>query len=92
MQAAAKSLLEQIQILSSPPTNARNFMVLDVYGRGTMVPPGEASKQTVFNDLRDFHIGVKSQAKLDVSYVDIVTLWNGVLGPNPGFSAFGYTF
>lgn len=89
MQAAAQVLLEQIKILSSPPTNARNFMVLDVYGRGTTAPSGEAFKQTIYSGLSDFHTTTNS-TKLNVSYVDFATIWDGVLGPDPGFAAFGY--
>lgn len=89
MQAAAQVLLEQIKILSSPPTNARSFMVLDVYGRGTTAPSGEAFKQTIFSGLSDFHTATNS-TKLNVSYVDFATIWDGVLGPDPGFAAFGY--
>ncbi|KAF9461881.1 carbohydrate esterase family 16 protein [Collybia nuda] len=94
MQAAAETLLEQIRTLASPPTNARNFMVLDVYGRGTVAPSGEAFKQTVFNGLRDFHVQANTSIpipKLNFAYVDFATIWEGVLGPKPGFAAFGYT-
>jgi hypothetical protein len=91
MQAAAQVLLAQVKILSSPPTNARNFLVLDVYGRGTTAPIGEAFKQTIFSGLHDFNLRKNSTAKINVSYVDFSTLWNGVLGPKPGFAAFGYT-
>jgi hypothetical protein len=90
MQAAARQLLHQIQILSDPPTNARNFLVLDVYGRGTTTSSGEAYKQTVFSGLHEFHARTNG-TELNVSYVDFATIWNGVLGPSPGFAAFGYT-
>ncbi|KAG6844804.1 hypothetical protein H0H87_003630 [Tephrocybe sp. NHM501043] len=89
MQEAAQALLNQIELLANPPTNARNFMVLDVYGRGTTVPSGEAFKQTVYNGLNNFHTR-KSGTRLNVSYINFSTIWNGVLGPNPGFAAFGY--
>lgn len=92
MQAAADALLKQMQKLASPPTNARNFMVLDVYGRGIKAPSGEAFKQTVFNGLHEFHTPANlTIPKLNVAYVDFATLWAGVLGQNPGFAAFGYT-
>jgi len=90
MQAAAHALLNQIELLASPPTNARSFMVLDVYGRGTTAPSGEAYKQTVFSGLSNFHTRT-NDTRLNVSYVDFSTIWNGVLGPDPGFKAFGYT-
>lgn len=88
MQDAANSLLNQIQILASPPTNASSFMVLDVYGRGTTAPSGETFKQTVFSGLSSFR--TTDGNKLAISYVDFSTIWNGVVGPDPGFQAFGY--
>ncbi|KAK0461141.1 carbohydrate esterase family 16 protein [Desarmillaria tabescens] len=88
MQEAAQVLLDQIKILSSAPTNGRSFMVLDVYGRGTHTPSGEAFKQTIYNGLSDFHIG---SDKLNVAYVDFSRIWDGVLGTTPGYEAFGYT-
>ncbi|KAF9444267.1 carbohydrate esterase family 16 protein [Macrolepiota fuliginosa MF-IS2] len=94
---AAQVLLDQIEILASPPTNARNFMVLDVYGRGTTAPSGEAFKQSIFTGLSRFHedgvqVGDASGAvKLNVSYINFANIWNGVLGSSPGFEAFGYT-
>lgn len=90
MQAAAQALLHQIEVLSSPPTNGRSFMVLDIYGRGTTTPPGEGFKKTIFDGLHHFHTRTNG-TQLDVSYVDFSTIWNGVLGPRPGYSAFGFT-
>jgi len=92
MQAAAQDLLGQIELLASPPTNARNFLVLDVYGRGTTAPSGEAYKQTVYAGLSNFHDRVLGLggSKLNFAYIDFSTIWNGVLGPDPGFQAFGY--
>ncbi|CAA7263438.1 unnamed protein product [Cyclocybe aegerita] len=99
MPAAAQTLLDQIAILASPPTNARNIMVLDVYGRGTVAPQGESFKQTVFHGLETLHLGTFNSSttqqhgripKLNVAYVDFSTIWEGVLG-SPGYEAFGYT-
>jgi len=94
---AAQTLLDQIQILASPPTNARNFMVLDVYGRGTTAPSGEAFKQTIYTGLSTFHqTGLQTNGSIDpvrlnISYIDFANIWDGVLGANPGYQAFGYT-
>ncbi|KAG6836178.1 hypothetical protein H0H93_010583, partial [Arthromyces matolae] len=90
MQAAAQALLGQIQLLASPPTNARNFMVLDVYGRGVHTPSGEAFKQTIYTGLSNFHAG-NNGTRLNVSYINFSTIWDGVLGSDPGYAAFGYT-
>lgn len=89
MPAAAQALLNQIELLASPPTNARSFLVLDDYGRGITAPSGEAYKQTVFSGLNELHTRTNG-TRLDVSYVDFYTIWNGVLGTDPGFAAFGY--
>jgi hypothetical protein len=97
MPQAAETLLNQIEILASPPTNARNFMVLDVYGRGTTAPSGEAYKQTIFTGLSKFHesgVDVKISSepvKLNISFINFAIIWNGVLGTSPGYKAFGYT-
>ncbi|KNZ74744.1 hypothetical protein J132_06285 [Termitomyces sp. J132] len=89
LASLTQALLGQIELLASPPTNARNFMVLDVYGRGVHTPSGEAFKQTVYNGLHDFHTR-ENGTQLNVSYVDFSTIWDGVLGPDPGYGAFGY--
>ncbi|KAJ3565342.1 hypothetical protein NP233_g7689 [Leucocoprinus birnbaumii] len=97
MPQAAQTLLDQIQILASPPTNARNFMVLDVYGRGTTAPSGEAFKQTIYTGLSDYHTtgiqvnGTKTPVKVNISYINFANIWDGVLGDDPGYKAFGFT-
>jgi hypothetical protein len=45
---AAQVIINQIKILSSPPTNGRNFLVTDVYGRGVHTPDGDAYVQRFF--------------------------------------------
>jgi|ERR1700676_3880806 hypothetical protein len=42
---AAQALIDQIRILSSPPTNGRSFLVTDVYGRGAHTAAGDAYVQ-----------------------------------------------
>ncbi|KAF7773137.1 hypothetical protein Agabi119p4_5304 [Agaricus bisporus var. burnettii] len=95
---AAQVLLDQIKILASPPTNARKFMVLDVYGRGITIPSGEAYKQIIYSGLSSFRVnGIQiddqhdqRNVTLDISYINFANIWEGVLGPNPGFEKFGY--
>ncbi|KAL1739257.1 hypothetical protein HDZ31DRAFT_49672 [Schizophyllum fasciatum] len=89
MQEAAGVLLEQISILASKPTSARNFLVADVYGRGVHTASGEAYKQTVYDGLAKMH----QDEGTAVAYVDFSAIWDGecVLGSNPGYAAFGYT-
>ncbi|KAJ7892694.1 carbohydrate esterase family 16 protein, partial [Mycena leptocephala] len=82
---AAASLLGQIKQLAAAPTNAKNFVVLDDYGRGSHAATGDAWKQTVFNGLST----LRAQG-LNVAYVDFAPLWDAVLGTSPGFAAFGY--
>ncbi|KAL4072314.1 carbohydrate esterase family 16 protein [Scleroderma citrinum] len=84
---AAEDLLDQITLLSQPPTNARNFLVTDVYGRGEHNEWGEAWVQTIFDGLAELH---RSLPLLNVAFANFATIWDGVLGPDPGYKAFGY--
>ncbi|KAF9034450.1 carbohydrate esterase family 16 protein [Hymenopellis radicata] len=87
MQNASHVVLDQIEILSNPPTNGRSFLVLDVYGRGTHTASGEAWKQTIYDGLADFHLGPK---QLNVAYVDFSTIWDAVFDEVMGYVPFGY--
>ncbi|KAJ7183814.1 carbohydrate esterase family 16 protein [Mycena filopes] len=82
---AAAELLTQIKQLAAPPTNAKNIVVLDDYGRGTHSATGDAFKQAVFAGLTP----LRAQG-LNVGFVDFAPLWDAVLGTSPGFAAFGY--
>ena len=86
---AAQTIIEQINILSSPPTNGRDFLVTDVYGRGTHTVAGDAYVQSIFDGLRDLHY--KDPVQLNVAFANFARIWDGVLGPDPGYEAFGYT-
>ncbi|KAI0703893.1 hypothetical protein C8T65DRAFT_654550 [Cerioporus squamosus] len=97
LQAAAQVILSQIRILASEPTNARSFLLADVYGLGTHTHAGDAFVQTIYSGLYDFHRGVNSTGhgaregpKLNVAFVQFSRIWDGVLGPDPGYEAFGY--
>ncbi|EGN93505.1 carbohydrate esterase family 16 protein [Serpula lacrymans var. lacrymans S7.3] len=85
---AAHDLLNQMQILSSSPTNARNFLVTDVYGRGTTNADGQAWLQSIFDGLTAFH---SATPPLNVAFANFARIWDGVLGSDPGYQAFGYT-
>ncbi|KAH7921926.1 carbohydrate esterase family 16 protein [Leucogyrophana mollusca] len=85
---AAQDLLGQMKLLASPPTNARNFLVTDVYGRGTTDASGQAWLQSIFDGLTTFHTG---SPPLNVAFANYARIWDGVLGPDPGYQAFGYT-
>ena len=105
MQEAANVLLDQLHILASAPTSARNFLVADVYGRGIHTASGEAFKQTIYDGLAAMH----GDNGTSVAYVDFSAIWDGewliadddceisihlfvgVLGSDPGYAAFGYT-
>ncbi|KAF8548676.1 hypothetical protein OG21DRAFT_1470985 [Imleria badia] len=84
---AAKDLLNQMTLLSNPPTSARNFLVTDVYGLGTQDDRGQAWLQSIFNGLSTFHT---QYPPLNVAFANFATIWGGVLGSNPGYEAFGY--
>ncbi|KAH0831402.1 carbohydrate esterase family 16 protein [Lanmaoa asiatica] len=51
---AAQDLLGQISLLSNSPTNAKNFLVTDVYGRGTQDDWGQAWIQSIYDGLAKF--------------------------------------
>ncbi|KAH0825876.1 hypothetical protein J3R83DRAFT_7746 [Lanmaoa asiatica] len=86
---AAQDLLGKISPLSnSPGTNAKNFLVTDVYGRGTQDDWGQAWIQSIYDGLGKFRA---QSPPLNVVFVNFATIWDGVLGPDPGYRAFGYT-
>ncbi|CAE6509432.1 unnamed protein product [Rhizoctonia solani] len=85
---AAQVILDKIQLLSGPPTNARSFLVTDSYGYGSHEAPGEAFKKKVFNGIAEMQSRVPS---LRFGFVDFAYLWDAVRGPTPGYAAFGYT-
>lgn len=148
MPLAAQRLLEQLEILISPPTTARNVMVLSVYGRGETSPQGEKFKQIIFDALSNYRSSTNERdqgntsgtsygrgetsshdeefkhilyrlskrhsstsernqvnlcrsrtvrsvtgrlPRLNFAFVDFSRIWNGVLGGDPGFRAFGYS-
>lgn len=74
-------------LLSQPPTNARNFLVTDVYGRGTQDTWGQDWLQSIFDGLIAFHA---QNPPLNVAFANFATIWDGVLGSDPGYRAFGY--
>lgn len=74
-------------VLSSSPTFAKNFLVVDNYGRGKTTAAGEAYKQEVFSGLN----ALRSSYGVNVAFVDFANVWKGVLGSSPGYKAFGYT-
>jgi hypothetical protein len=93
-QSRGESLVVAAQIatynilrLSSSPTFAKNFLVVDNYGRGSHSTIGEDYKEELFSGLEV----VRRVAKANVGFVDLSTLWDGVLGSTPGYEAFGYT-
>jgi hypothetical protein len=88
MPEAAQSLLSEIQVLASPPTNARSFLVADNYGRGTDATDGDTYKLQIYNGLDAFHYG---PPYLNFAFVDFAPIWTGVLGSIPGYQAFRYT-
>jgi phospholipase/lecithinase/hemolysin len=88
LPVAAQTIIDQITLLTKSPTNARHFLVLDDYGRGSSSTAGDAFKQKYFTGLQTLS---KTISGFKVAFVDLKTIWNGVLGSSPGFAAFGYT-
>lgn len=85
---AAQTIIEQITLLTRQPTNARHFLVIEDYSRGSPTTAGEAFKQQYFSGLNTL---VQTIPGFRVAFVDLKTIWEGVLGQDPGFQAFGYT-
>ncbi|KAG1728810.1 hypothetical protein EDB19DRAFT_2042499 [Suillus lakei] len=67
---------------------ARTFLITDAYGRGVPNSWGEAWLQSIFDGLVAFR---SQDPPLNVAFANFATIWDGVLGPDPGYKAFGYT-
>lgn len=65
--------------LNSNPTFAKNFLIVDNYGRGTQSAEGEAYKEALFSALYAL-----SKEGLNIGFVDFKTVWDGVLNGSPG--------
>ncbi|EMD36670.1 carbohydrate esterase family 16 protein [Gelatoporia subvermispora B] len=91
MPQAAQVILNQIQILAAPPTNARAFLITDVYGRGAHSAWGEAYKQSIYSGLAQYHDGTNISAPINWAFANFAHIWDGVLDGPPGYRAFGYT-
>jgi phospholipase/lecithinase/hemolysin len=89
MPEAAQVVLDQIERLMAPPTNAESFLVADCYGRGTHNATGDAYKQAIFDGLHQYR--KDHPFKFRYAFVDFARLWDAVLGTiPPGYAAFGY--
>lgn len=82
----AQNIAFTILRLSSSPAFGKNFLVIDNHGRGTETEAGAAFKAELFASL-----GSLQSSGLNVGFIDLSTVWKGILGPNPGYEAFGYT-
>ena len=63
---AAQVIYDKIKLLSSPPTNARSFLITDSYGMGRSDAQGDAYKKKVFNGLASLRA---ANPKLKFGYV-----------------------
>ena len=96
LQAAARVILAQIRTLASAPTHARAFLIVDDYGLGTHTPAGDAFVQTIFSGLHNLRRTSVSNGTdipgppLAIAFAQLSRIWDGVLGPDPGYAAFGY--
>lgn len=89
MPQAAQTVLDQIARLMAPPTNAESFLITDAYGRGKVADIGEEYKELVYAGLAQ--IRKDHHSKFRYAFVDFKYIWDGVLGTDPGYAAFGYT-
>lgn len=84
---AVQNIVFTMLRLSSSPVFGKNFLIIDNHGRGTETEAGAAFKSELFQALGGMH----ADLQLNIGFVDLSTVWNGVLGSNPGYEAFGYT-
>ena len=67
-----------------------------MYGRGTHTAEGDAFAQTIFSGLGALREGKNSTGgggegpRLNVAFAAFSRIWDGVLGPDPGYEAFGF--
>ncbi|GAW08787.1 carbohydrate esterase family 16 protein [Lentinula edodes] len=85
----ASDIIYSILELSSNPVFAKNFLIVDNYGRGTESDAGDAYKTSLFTQL--YEISNDLDYDFSFAFVDFKTLWDGVLNGSPGYEAFGYT-
>ncbi|KAG8705279.1 hypothetical protein FRC09_003050, partial [Ceratobasidium sp. 395] len=86
MLEAAEALLGQIKTLSQAPTNARYFLVIDDYGRGTHTASGLAFKTRVFNGLSAIH---ESNARFGFAYVGELSTFKTIVSFGDAFTSNG---
>lgn len=87
--------MAQIELLASPPTNARSFLITDVYGRGKKDAKGQAYKLQIFQALGQIYSHASRKfagwGGFRFGYVDFEPLWEAILNVTaPGYPAFGY--
>jgi len=88
---AAQTVLSLIDVLTSSPTNARSFLVLDNYGLGTQSDDGDAYKQSIFSGLNNRRTSTMSPP-FRVGFIDFAPMWSAIVdNQSPGYQAFGYT-
>ncbi|KAJ3739788.1 carbohydrate esterase family 16 protein [Lentinula detonsa] len=85
----ASDIIYSILELNSNPVFAKNFLIVDNYGRGTESDAGDAYKASLFSQL--YEVSNDLDYDLSFAFVDFKTLWDGVLNGSPGYEAFGYT-
>ncbi|KAJ3855342.1 hypothetical protein EV368DRAFT_79752 [Lentinula lateritia] len=85
----ASDIIYSILELNSNPVFAKNFLIVDNYGRGTESDAGDAYKTSLFTQL--YEVSNDLDYDLSFAFVDFKTLWDGVLNGSPGYAAFGYT-
>ena len=85
LTSVAGSVLYRLMQLNSAPAFARNFLIVDNYGRGEKTPEGEAYKQELFDSIS--FLASTQRYGINIAFADLSTLWDGVLS-DP--EAFGY--
>lgn len=91
MPEAAQTVLNIIDELTAPPTNARSFLVLDDYGLGVQSPMGDAYKQAIYSGLNARLYTNYTGSNFKAAFVDFAAMWDAIIDNDPpGYEAFGY--
>lgn len=80
----ASDIIYAILELNSSPVFAKNFLIVDNYGRGTHSDEGEAYKASLFSQLNAIYTSNFVLGPLNLGFVDFKTVWDGVLNDDPG--------
>ncbi|EIN14243.1 hypothetical protein PUNSTDRAFT_41511 [Punctularia strigosozonata HHB-11173 SS5] len=83
-QGAVAGIAYDIETLASPPTNAKNFLIVTATGLGSMSPGAAEFQSNLFNTAKNMN----AELGYNVAVADLNNIWMAVLGGEYG--EFGY--